>query len=142
MKGNLTQILLKLAARECGVATSDLELKGYTTTQVGQQANRMVEAGRLFKAKFTHRSVRWYTDAGRAEHAVANHVKSSRQVGGNRVNVDRLDDYRSFKRMAAAGEMVITEKTIFTQCPNYVPRFQAVDLPGLYAGNQRGRVTA
>lgn len=43
---------------------------------------------------------------------------------------------------AKDAKVVMTPQTKVTICPPWHPRFQAVDLPGIHAGNQRGRIPA
>jgi hypothetical protein len=137
--GDLTKLLVALAKRECGVASGDPALEGYTTAQIGQRGNQLVADGLLFRAKFSHRCVRFYTDMARAQKAVENRKRGREMMGEKRVHKDRVSD-NYYKQKLAALDMVITDKTVFTQCPNYAPRFAEIDLPKIYGGNQRGRV--
>lgn len=129
--GDITSALLRLAARPAGVTTSHSEFADYTTVQVGNLANKLVAAGRLFRVKTGHKSVTFY-----ANQADAERVQAGRLF--------RQQPPKPAPKAAGAahfaGDMVITEKTKFTICPAWEPRFQATEILRVYGGNQRGRV--
>lgn len=141
MKGDLTQLLLKLAARECGVHSSDPALAEYRTTESCQHANRMVEKGMLFKAKLGHKSVRYYTSKARAEKVVRNHELTLRSPAFGKARMNATHGSHNPEAPAhLSGDAVYSPNFKFTLCPSHLPRFQEVELPRIMGGNQRGRV--
>lgn len=57
--------LMRLAARPDGVRCTDIPHA--TLARVFNAAEQLVEEGRLFKVKFSHRVVRYYTDKRKAD---------------------------------------------------------------------------
>lgn len=138
MYGDLTSLIVKLATRECGCHSSNQELRDYTTSEVCNAANKLVTRGVLFKAKLAHKEARYYADQARAQQVERN-AAFSRKVP--RFGKAAAAQHRHTQRLDwLDADMVVTPDTVFTQCPNYSPRFQAVDTPNVYGGNQRGRV--
>jgi hypothetical protein len=137
-KGDLTAVILRLAATGPGCHSSDPALNGWTTQQVCVRAGKLIDDGRLHRVKFAHRNVRYY-----ATKAQVDHVLKNLRVTSKAPAIHRQDQAEARNRADwANAEMVITDKTVFTQCPGYQPRFQEIELPRFYGGNQRGRVTA
>lgn len=133
----LGPLLMKLAHRECGVASDDPALIAFSTAQVGQRANRLVADGHLFKAKFSHRSVRWFGSLTRAAQAERNNEVTKKAGLFGKPFIESRRHMPGAARQD--GDMIITEKTIFTQCPGHTPRFQEMAVVAR-GGNQRGRV--
>lgn len=132
---SLAATVRRLAARPQGVHCSDPALAGWSTDLYATTAYKLALRGEIHRAKISHRNVRYYTDKAEALRC-EQRAASMRKTGfvSDRQTLDH--------RVRAWGDakMVITDKTVFTQCPSYTPRFQAVELPGIAGGNQRGRV--
>jgi hypothetical protein len=130
----LGPLILRLAARECGVASDDSALSDFKVTQVGQRANQLVKQGLLHVARFSYRSVRWYTSAERARKAEENNRKT--KIFGGTIGA-RKPERHDF----GDGEVRYSKHFKGIQyCPSHVPQFSEITLGHVYGGNQRGRV--
>lgn len=129
----ITPILLQLAARRTGTTTKAGELGAFTPAQVGNIATKLIAAGRLWRVKTGHRTMTLYANKADADRETAD--RALRQRPAQMVTMKAA-------RMTGTGEMIITPQTKITICPGWSPRFQAQEFPGIYGGNQRGRVAA
>ncbi len=139
MYGALTTLIVRLAAREVGCHSSNQELRNYTAGQIGGAASKLIARGVLFKAKVSHKDVRYYTSMERAAQVERNAAFTKKTGKFGRA---AAAEHRHTSRADWVGaDMVVTPNTVFTQCPNWAPRFESIDTPNVYGGNQRGRVT-
>lgn len=127
----LTDKIRALAAREYGMTTNDVP--GYTTTQVGTACFKLAARGVLHRVKLAHRSVRYFADPGLAD-ALRERVRSG--LWGHKGQRPGPIGSAPWPADAPAVE---TERTVYTVCPTFEPRFAEQTLP-IYGGNQRGRV--
>lgn len=135
-KGDLTATIMRLAHTGPGCHSSDPALDGWTASQICVRAGKLIDDGRLHRVKFAHRNVRYYATKAQADHVLANLKVTSKAP---RIHREDHSDARNRDGWKDA-EMVITDKTVITVCPPWRPRFQEVELPRFYGGNQRGRV--
>jgi hypothetical protein len=131
--------LRRLAARPQGVASSDPELASWTIDRICNTGNTLVAKGELFKAKLGHKTVRFYADKREAERVLKAAAKT-RRLDGPDQGRPAHDQLRTRSAEWQAAEPRITPTTKVTLCPSYQSRFQAVVTPGIFGGNQRGRV--
>lgn len=108
----------RLAARDCGVTTG--EVTGYTAEQVSLALYRLRLKGRVFAAKLSYRSVRYFADEARAKAFEAANRRA--QVGasasnhaGRHLNLGGTRHQRAW--WDADAPMVITERTKVTIAP-------------------------
>lgn len=137
----LSAALRRLAARPQGVASSDPELAIWTIDRICNTGNTLVAKGELFKAKLGHKTVRFYASKVEAERVLQAAAKT-RRLDGPDQGKPAHDQLRTRSAEWQAAEPRITPNTKVTFCPSYTPRFQAVDVPGIFGGNQRGRVVS
>lgn len=124
-------LILAAAKRERGFTVQPLV--GVSDKAVYNRCRELEKAGQLHRAKISHRVVRWYDSAERAQTAMdRQHVDRSRVVAVACSGKPRMLDQRS--------DGIITERTKFTVCPSHPPRFQGVT-GAVQFGLQRGRVT-
>lgn len=69
----LQDALLGLAARSVGFSTS--EVSGFTPKQIGPAAESLVKAGRLFRAKLSHKVVRYFSTETMASAYLSGHLR-------------------------------------------------------------------
>ena len=63
----LSDLIKQFASRHRGMRPADVEALGYTNSAVGNQCNRLVEKGELFRAKVSHKVTYFFTDKARAD---------------------------------------------------------------------------
>lgn len=123
-------LILAAAKRERGFTAQPLVGRSHNT--VANRCEVLAAAGKLHKAKISHRVVRWYDTAERAQAAMDKaHVDRSRMVAYASASKPRMLDQSSEGR--------ITPDTKYTVCPSHPPRYQAMG--AIEFGLQRGRVT-
>lgn len=107
----------KLAHRECGVASG--EVTGYPAEKVQLALYRLRLKGRVFVARISYRSVRYFGDPELAKAFEAANRKqlhqSATNSAGKRLNVGQLKYQRAWWDVDAP--MVITENTKITIAP-------------------------
>lgn len=134
----LTDLLRKLISREGGFHSSELKGRDYTTTKILSVLKRLARQGEAFPAQLSHKHTRWFSTKAAAEEALAKNRE--RQKQGFNSFVLGANQNRTATRKWQEAQPVITPDTKVTICPPYRPRFQAVEVPGLHGGLQRGRV--
>jgi N-acyl-D-aspartate/D-glutamate deacylase len=109
--------VIAMAKRTNGVRTD--EVTGANASSVHNVMRRRTAAGLMFKATVSFRNVRFF------------HYESMRDAFMESVKIKQFHEKQaralpSLERApwAADTPAVITDKTVFTQCPNFVPRFQ------------------
>lgn len=142
---SLSVVILRLAARTVGVASD--EVPGHERRKVIRAVQKLVIRGKLHKYAISWRNVRYFADpALRDAYARAALALAAEREAGERAA--RAAQTRSGLRapwLSTPPERVVevvTAATVHTRCPAFTPRFEAIVLPGLYSGNQRGRVAA
>jgi hypothetical protein len=126
--------LFTLAARPQGVCAGEI-----TTGSMKLASNRLgyfERTGRLFKLKTKYHNVRYFTtEAARAAYSEPTrprHVMASLVIG----------PYMGVKaEFEPETPMVIPPHVKVQVCPPYRPRFTEVEMPNVFGGNQRGRVS-
>lgn len=122
-------LILAAAKRDRGFSVQPLV--GRSDKAVANRCEALAAAGKLHKAKLSHRVVRWYDTAERAQAAMDKaHVDRARMVTHASASKPRMLDQSS--------EGIITAATKFTVCPSNPPRFQTAS--PIQFGLQRGRV--
>lgn len=135
----LTDLLRKLISRDDGFRSSELKGRDYTTTKILSVLKRLARQGEAFPVQLSHKNTRWYATQAAADAALAKSRERQKQ-GFNSFALGGIAPLRTSSREWQEAQPVITPDTKFTQCPNYAPRFQAREVPGLHGGLQRGRV--
>lgn len=130
----LGPLILRLASRECGVASNDDAFAQFTVAQVGQRANQLVTQGTLHRARLSHRSVRWYTSKERAAKVEANRRATTNLGGPIRKEHEPTHEFADGELRYAASFKGIQ------YCPSHLPTLSEMDLGRVFGGNQRGRV--
>lgn len=129
MSSAVDPLILAAAAKTGGFTCRPLGTLGRNGVRLRCLA--LAADGKLHKAKVSHRVVRWYDTAERAQAAVDMlHLDRARKVAYVVASTPRLLDQ---------SPAVITEHTKVTVCPPFVPRFQTSS--AIQFGLQRGRVT-
>lgn len=134
----LSDLLRKLISREGGFHSSELKGRDYTTTKILSVLKRLARQGEAFPAQLSHKHTRWYSTREAAEAALAK--SRERQKQGFNSFVLGPNQNRTTTREWQEAQPVVTDQTKVTICPPYRPRFQALEVPGLHGGLQRGRV--
>lgn len=125
----LRDMLRELAQHPGGVHSSNVQLSQWDTTQIGTQARKLVQMGQLFSAKLGHRDARYFSTAAARDAFVVAHTAKPKV-------------WRKAPLWSAGGSApwpadapaVETERTIYTTCPAFVPRFQEHVIPFVHGG--------
>jgi hypothetical protein len=127
----------RAASRKVGMLTSDIA--DFTVHQVGLACFKMAAKGELHKVKLGRRAVRFFTDPLLAD-ALRERVRTEQ---ARLAHLGVSSAAPSAKAWPEGAEAVITEKTVFTQCPSFTPQHAGLcgNADHVYGGNQRGRVT-
>lgn len=80
----MQELFIALAHRPQGVATTDPEFDGFDPSQFGNITTRLRERGVLFRAKLSHRVVRWFDTEAKANEALQRaSLRQSIYIKGN-----------------------------------------------------------
>lgn len=133
---SITQAVRRLASRTVGVASD--EVGGHTVHAVNRVCQKLVVAGHLHRAKTGPHSVRYFSNPVFRD-AYMLHVD---QENRERTAAARAARANGMHRAPwADGTPAIVPAHVQVQvCPPFELRFESVELPGLYGGNQRGRM--
>lgn len=102
-------LIMKLSERPNGVTTLQT---GHCMRYSHACAERLVREGKLFRVKFSHRSVAYFSDKRVAE-ALAHRPKHHHiTINGGKASDPKVT-------WPDGIEAQITEKTVFTRCPGY-----------------------
>jgi hypothetical protein len=126
----------KMARRTVGVRAD--EVHGATTQQACVALQKLASRGEVHKLVIAHRHVRYFAHAACRDAYLLQLQERQREVARMGVVSKALGRRAPWTDDEPGIE---TEHTIYTPCPAFVPRFQAIELP-VYGGNQRGRVMA
>jgi hypothetical protein len=136
-KPGITALLRELCKRPQGVTTDDPAFGGVAFETIGNAITKLVRRGEIFRAKVSHKNVRYFNTADRAK-AFLERASAAKQI--------IINPARS--RMPPGwdeAQPTRTDKTIFTVCKPWQPRYREIETPGLpqtFGGLQRGRVFA
>ena len=123
-------IILDMAARPNGVSVSEVPHNLPNNDYVGWRMTKMVKKGLLFAEKFGQYN-RYFAnakDAAAAKERAQTLARAKLQASEPRGSI----------RFAKDAEVVFTKDTVFTQGPNFSPRYTAITVP--HSGLTRGRV--
>jgi hypothetical protein len=133
-KDEITKAILALAAHPEGVRARDDRLGQWPRTNIDRRLQNMVKAGELHKVFLSPRIVRYYVHERHASLAGTSRAFDCTSKGAKPAGLDKPHGWAQMQGQ-------VTPDTKITQCPNWVDRFVALDLPGwIFGGNQRGRV--
>jgi hypothetical protein len=113
--------VLQLAARPTGVGSN--EVMGCTVVQVGHAARNLVDLGRLFVARLSHKNARYFTTEPARDAFLAHRLRTVRV----RANPAPVTIPMQWDETTPTQESPGVKVTI---CPGYVPRFQPIVVPG------------
>lgn len=122
--------LRELAQHPGGVHSSNPELSRWDSAQIGTQARKLVAKGQLFSAKIGNRHARYFSTAATRDAFLAQVHRSSpiqQRITGRHIETARAP----WPADAPARE---TERTVYTTCPAFVPRFQQHVFPFVHGG--------
>lgn len=134
----LTDLLRKLISRDDGFRSSELKGRDYTTTKILSVLKRLARQGEAFPVQLSHKNTRWYATQAAADAALAKSRERQKQ-GFTSFDYGHAR-LRTSSREWQEAQPVITPDTKISICQGYTPRFQALEMPGLHGGLQRGRV--
>ncbi len=123
--------ILALAARPEGIKSCDIP--GMTMADVSTLCCTFVNRGLLYRAGAGRGKVRYFSTAKAALEFDAATIKAGVKTSPN------PHSRATFSKNA---ETVFPPGYKVTPCPSYKPRFEAVELPFVFAGNSRGRVAS
>jgi len=129
--GTITNQIIEMAGRQGGIASTDMP--GLKSEDLSARCCGLVRRGILFRGGSGRGKIRYFAteEAAKAHDAENTHVPD--------VTISQRSAHANFSKNA---QVVITSKTKVTICPPWHPRFQAVELPHIHSGNQRGRAAA
>lgn len=133
----LTDLLRKRLADPNGVRSTEIDSHAYPTTKILVYLKRLARQGEAFPVFFGHKNTRWYGTQEAADKALAK-IRERQKQGFNSFVL--APQARTSSREWQEAQPVITSETKVTVGPAYRPRFQALEVPGLHGGLQRGRV--
>lgn len=119
--------ILELAARPDGIGSADIP--GILSSHLSARCCKMAREGVLFRAAKGRGTTRYFTSAEAA-------AKYDEKTSAAAVTISQITARAVWSKDA---KTVITESTKVTICQPWQPRFQAVELPHIHSGNQRGR---
>lgn len=122
-------LILSLAARTTGVSSD--EVPGLEAKDAGNRFAQLHRRGLLHKVVLGHKSRRFFTTTAARDVWVREH--EAKQASA-RERLKCMPDRVGKAQWGPDDEAVITERTVFTACPNYTPRFQAHTLPFVHNG--------
>lgn len=127
----LRTVLRELAQHPGGVHSSNPALARWDSSQIGKQARQLAKLGQLFSAKITRRNARYFSTAAARDAFVERYAATERRRGARVV-------YEAADRAPwpADAPAVITERTRFTVCPAFVPRFREHTFSFVHRGLQ------
>lgn len=132
MSKQITDQILEFATRPCGIGSADIP--EIDVADLSARCCALVRQRRLFRAGGGYGKTRYFATQEAADAYNAEHKQAPKAVA-KCVPVTKAS-------WAKNAEVVITSNTKVTICPPWKPRFQAIETPHVYSGNQRGRVSA
>lgn len=127
----ITDQIIQMAGRQGGIGSTDIP--GLKSEDLSARCCGLVRRGILFRGGSGRGKIRYFATA---EAARAHDIENTKAP---EVTISQRSAHASWSKDA---KVVITSSTKVTICPPWQPRFQAVDLPHIHSGNQRGRSKA
>lgn len=126
--GTVTNQIIEMAGRQGGIASTDIP--GIKSEDLSARCCALVRRGILFRGGSGRGKIRYFA----TQEAAKAHDAENVEVPD--VTISQRSAHANFSKTA---KVVITSQTKVTICPPWKPRFQAVELPHIHSGNQRGR---
>jgi hypothetical protein len=128
--------ILTLAARPNGMHSSDLP--SFASGYLSARCYDLMGEGLIFRAQLAHRHTRYFTDKEAADRAQAQSGYSRMRKMESKTTTTLAPRAQSFTKGA---EVVYTDKTKFTACPGFKPRFESMAPAFVHSAVQSGRIT-
>ena len=126
----ITDQIITMAGRPGGVSSTDIP--GLKSEDLSARCCGLVRRGVLFRAALGRGKTRYFA----SEQAANAYQAANAQIPD--VTISQVGARAVWSKDA---KEVITSKTKITICPPWQPRFQAVEIPHIHSGNQRGRTS-
>lgn len=134
--------ILNLARRPEGVHMTDFQV--CTPTYIYGLCRKLAEEGLLIKTPLFGKYTRYFANQSDADAAKQLYAKDTQPKPEAAPKLRKSDGdakpaQTGFRKDA---QVVFTDRTKFTQCPSYKPRFTAIETPFVHQANQAGRVVS
>lgn len=137
--------ILELARRPVGVHMTDFP--GCTPTYIYGLCRKLTDEGLLIKTPLFGKYTRYFAnqadaDAAKLKHAQAREEKKAEAAPGPALRKSDGEARPAQTGFRKDAKVVFTDRTKFTACPGYKPRFQTIETGFVHTALQSGRVTA